>query len=162
MFAVRDEPAEWGSSEGPPKYVILRITDASANQVQEFLVRWKSNFQHSVSTNPDLSKQITVTISSKIVDIFGTIRGLKLQMKIRLEDEWGATIISYNSTEAIFNVPADTDLAALKADLLDIFEEQIGPRWLFSEADVDIALGLGGTVELSKAQAIARIIDRAV
>ncbi len=164
MFAVRDEPVTWGTAEGPPKYVILRITNASADQVQQFLVRWKSEFQHSVSTNPDLSKQVTVSISQKILDVFGAIHGLKLELKEYLEDKWDATIISWSPTvrEMVFDVPAGTDLAALKADILDTFEEQIGPRWLFSEADVDIALGLGGFVELTKAQAEARVTDRAV
>ena len=163
MFAVRDEPVTWGTAEGPPKYVILRISNASARKVIQFLVRWKTEFQHSVTTNPDLSKQVTVSISQKILDIFGATHGLKLGLKNHLESEWGATIISWSPTvrEMIFDVPADTDLAALKSNILDIFEEQLGPRWLFSEADVDIALGLGGTVELTKAQAQARIIDRA-
>ncbi len=164
MFAVRDEPVTWGGSEGPPKYVILRISNASADQVIAFLVRWKTEFQHSVATNPDLSKQITVTVSQKIIDIFGAIHGFKIQIKEHLEDEWGATIVFWdaNSNTIVFNVPEVTDLAELKSNLLDIFEEQLGPRWLFSEADVDTALSQGGTVELTKAQALSKIIDRAV
>lgn len=163
MIAVRDEPTEWGGREGPPDYVILRVTDTSADQVQPFLVRWKTNFQHSVTTNPDLSKQVTVSISQKILDIFGAIHGLKLEIKERLESEWEATIISWSPdvNQMIFDVPASTNLAALKSDILDKFEEQLGPRWLFSEADVDIALGFGGLVELTKVQAQARITDRA-
>ncbi len=164
MFAVRDEPTEWGSSEGPPKYVILRISNASADQVIEFLVPWTTDFVHSVSTNPDLSKQITVSISQKILDIFGNIRGFKSKMRDYLEDKWSATIVTYDNSlnQAVFNVPAVTDLAELKSDLLDKFEEQLGPRWLFAEADVDIALAQGGTVQLNKAQAISKIIDRAI
>ena len=163
MFAVRDEPVTWGTAEGPPKYVILRISNTTATKVIQFLGRWNTNFQHSVTTNPDLSKQITVSISQKILDIFGAVRGLKLEMKSYLEDEWDATIISWSPTvrTMVFDVPAGTDLAALKSDLLDKFEETLGPRWLFSEADVDIALGLGGFVELTRIQAQARIIDRA-
>ncbi len=160
MLACRDEPTEWGGKEGPPNYVVVRIKNANAAQIEQFLRRWKTNFAHSVSTLPDLSKQITVTISPRLTEIFGTIQGLRLQMKTHLEDQWGAAIVSYNSTQAVFNVPADTDLAALKADILDEFEEQVGPRWLFSSADVDTALAAGGFVEVTKAQAQARIVDR--
>ena len=164
MFAVRDEPTEWGGAEGPPKYVILRISNASADQVIEFLVPWKTEFQHSVFTNPDLSKQVTVSVSQKFLDVFGVVHGFKLGIKTYLEDFWTATIVFWDadSNTLVFNVPADTDLAKLKSDMLDIFEEQLGPRWLFAESDVDIALGLGGTVELTKAQAISKIIDRAI
>lgn len=164
MIAGRDEPTEWGGREGPPNYVILRISNASAAKVKWFVECWKTNFQHSVSTNADLSKQVTVSISQKILDIFGSIRGLKLEMKTYLENKWEATVISWSPTvnQMVFDVPANTDLTALKTDLLDKFEEQIGPRWLFPEADVDIALGLGGLVELTRTQAQARIIDRAV
>ena len=162
IIVVRDEPAVWGSMEGLPSHVIVRISNASAADVDQYLGRWKTAFEHSVSTLPNLDKQITVMISQKIVDLFGTIQGLRLAMKTYLEDQWFATVISYNATEAVFNVPADTNLALLKAEIADQFEQQFGHRYLFDPAEVDIAIGLGGFVDVTKAQAIARIIDRAV
>lgn len=163
LIVVRDEPTSWGTREVPPDYVVLRVTNASASEVQPFLATWKTNFQHSTVTNPDLSVQITVSISQKILDIFGAVHGLKLKLKTYLENKWSATIISWSPTanQMVFDVPEGTDLAALKSDILDKFEEQLGPRWLFAEADVDAALVAGGFVELNKSQAIAKIIDRA-
>ncbi len=162
ILVVHDEPAVWGNREGLPDYVIVRISNAAAVEVNQYLVSWKTGFSHSVATLPNLDKQITLTINQKIVDLFGTIQGLKLAMKTYLEDRWSATVISYNSTEAVFDVPGATDLALLKADLLDKFEKQFGHRFLFDPAEVDIAVGLGGFVDVTKAQAIARIIDRAI
>lgn len=164
MIVVRDEPVIWGGKEVPPAYVVLRISNTTAKKVIQFLAGWGTNFEHGVTTNPDLSRQITVSISQKILDIFGAVRGLKLSLKEYLENEWEATVISWSPTvrTMVFDVPAGTDLAALEADLLDKYEEHMGPRWLFSEADVDTALAAGGFIELNKAQAEARIIDRAV
>ncbi len=163
MHAARNLPVTWGTQEVPPAYVILEISNASADQVKPFITPWKTDFQYSTITNPDNSIQITASISQNWLDTFGAIHGFKLTMKNYLIDEWAATIIDWDplTSTVIFDVPEGTDLPELKRDVIDKFEEQIGPRWLFAEADVDIALGLGGTVELTKAQALSKIIDRA-
>ena len=65
IIAVRDSPTTWGSKEGLPNYIVVTISNATAEQVDEYLGAWKTDFQHSVVTLPDLSKQITVTISEQ-------------------------------------------------------------------------------------------------
>lgn len=164
ILRVRDEPVGVSKKQVPPNYINVGITNASAAQVQEFMEVWKTNFQHSTVTNPDLSQQVTVSISQKILDIFGAVRGLKLTLKTYLEDEWSATIISWSPTvnQMVFDVPASTDLAELKRDILDKFEQQLGRRWLFASADVDTVLAppFDGFIELTKAQVQARVIDR--
>lgn len=158
-LAVQDEPATWGGKEVPPNYVILRISNASADQVVEFFERWVTDFQYSTQVILDIV-QITVSVSQRVLDVFGTSKGLKTKMQTFLVNDWDASIVSFTAAESVFDVPGATDLPELKKAVKDAFEDELGPKFLFSEADVDTALGQGGTVELTKAQAQARVIDR--
>ncbi len=164
VIRCRDEPVGTSTKQVPPNYINVRITNASQTQVEEFMEVWKTNFQHSVVVNPDLSKQVTISISQKILDVFGAIRGLKLTLKSYLENEWQAIIISWSpsSNQMVFDVPENTDLAKLKRNVLDQFQQQLGRRWLFKSADVDTVLAppFNGFIELTKAQVQARVIDR--
>ncbi len=158
IVGVKDEPAVWGTKEGLPNYVIVTISNATMAQVGNYLDPWKSDFQHAVVTLPGGEKEITVTITAQFMAAFGA--GLKAKMKTYLEDEWLATFTSYVPTQAVFEVPSGTDLAELKSSILDIFEDWFPFRWIFDPAEVDIVIGLGGFVTVTKAQATDRIIDR--
>lgn len=162
LIAIFDEPHTWGNREVLPDYVIVRVTGATKAQVDGFMKKWTQAFDYSVDPPVSGRKQITAVPSPNIVAIIGAQAGLKLEIRTYLEDVWGAIVTTWNSTQAIFTVLEAVSNNELKLDVNDKFEERFGPRYLFSEADVDTAVVNGGSIEVTKAQAQARIIDRAV
>ncbi len=122
--------------------------------------RWKTAFKHEVTTNPDQSSQVRVTISQRITEIFGDTHGIKSTMQARLVNMWGATVLTFTPTLLVFDVPQGTDLLALQADLLDKFEEQLGTQFVFS--GVDAAVAAGGAISQKKNVATAQMTDRSI
>ena len=162
LVHVQDEPASWGNMETFPAYVILTVTNSGAAPFRQFMARWKTAFRHEVTTNPDQSSQVRVTISQRITEIFGDTRGIQVAMQTRLVSVWGATIITFTPTLLVFDAPQGTNLLALQADLLDLFEEQLGPQYVFSNTDVDAAIAAGGALSMKRSAAMARMADRSV
>ena len=159
---VKDDPVVWGGQEGPPNYVKVRITDASAQEVENFLANWRNVIEHEIVAENDLGYRIRLSMSVRIAQVFPE-RGMRQEIRNYLESTWGALLVSSDANSATFDIPKPVDLQAVRRDLIDKFEEQIDPvRYMFSSADVDLALAQLGVISITRAQAMNRIIDRTV
>jgi len=158
LIHIQDTPASWGNREGPPGYVIARVTGATKAQVENFLEKTRNVFNYSHTTALGVH-QVTVSTTVPVISLGG---GFKLKAKEYLEDVWGATFVSWTPPNgpAVFEVSDNINLQEMKDDVLDKMEEKLGPRYHFSSADVDTAIAAGGLIQLTKAQALNRIVDR--
>jgi len=158
LISIQDQPATWGGREGLPDYVIVIITGTTKAQAEVFMESAVNLFNYSHVTAGGVH-EVTVTVDVPVKNLGG---GFKADTKAYLEDIWGATFTSWTAPNgpAVFEVEDTVDLADLKDDVLDKFEAKLGPRYIFSSADVDTAVSNGGTITVTKAQAEARIIDR--
>ena len=158
---IKDSPAIWGSKEAPPDFVVVIISDATVDQVVHFTENYKNVIEYTLLNSNELGRRYSMSVDPKIIELEGEEAGIKQEVRNLLVNDYSATIVSYNpvTAVAVADIP-NTDWAALAANIKDIFEQHYIDRYVFSEADVDTALASGGTVTITKAQALDRIIDR--
>ena len=163
IIACMPDNHQWGRREGLPDYVQGRISDATGGQVVGFLQRWRNTPDYTVLAPSNGRINLRIEMPARFTQVFGDTEGLKAEMKTRLEEDWGAnvTVVTPNR-EFLIDVPDSTDLGEMKTVLLDQFEKIFGPRYIFTAASVDQAIANGGTFEITKAQAQARLVDRTI
>lgn len=159
----------WGNREGLPDYVILRITDGSKVEVDHYTDNWKNELSYELLGENAEGRRYKISVNPKIVTEFGVTKGVAIGVKKVLEDEYSAVLFdaALNRQYAIFDIPNPTSVGwtlyvqQIKATLLDRFESQVDTRrYIFSPSDVDIAIAAGGKISLTKAQTLARVVDR--
>ena len=168
---VKDQPCVWGNLEALPNYVILTISDATKAQVDLYTDNWKNEFSYEMLAENAAGRRYKISVNPKIVTEFSVDKGVATDVKKVVEDEFNGVLfdVAVNQQYATFDIPnpvvVDWTTYALhiKNTLLDRFESQVDTRrYIFSPADVDIAIAAGGFIELTKSQVIARVIDRLV
>jgi len=161
---VKEEPCEWGTKEDLPDYVRIRIPDATLQQAETFLQPWDNTFEYTIENVVGAevpTKRIVLSMDAKIIEVLGDGKALKQELRNLLLESWGVNLISHNQSSVTFDVQGDIDLQLMKEQLHDMFYETVAYRiYMFREADVDFAIANGGYVEIQKAQALSRIIDR--
>jgi len=163
---VKDVPCVWGKKEGPPGYVILRITDATAAQVEHYLKQWHKQFTYEILAENKQGYRIKVTVDPALVSASGLNKEIRADLKNYIVESYGAQVHRYDLYEAVIDIPKPltingdpTTLQGLRDDVHDKFSEMVDSRfYYFSESDVDYALSQpGGIVERTKAQVVAMI-----
>lgn len=166
---VKDTPAVWGTSEGPPGYVILRITNADKTQVEHFLAQWQKIFAYDIINENDQGYRIRVKVDPSVISFTGMNKNIRADMKTYIRDSYEANIVSYEDYEAVLEVPKpltcrgqELTFAETKLDIHDKFAEIVDHRcYYFSSSDVDFMLTQpDGIWERTKAQALAMINNR--
>lgn len=165
---ARNTPVVWGRKDCPPSYVILRITDADASQVNHFFAQWYKTFSYEILNENDQGYRIRVTVDPACVSVSGTNREIRTAMKTYIVDTYGAVLFSHDGHEAVVDIPKPLEqhgvavtIPAMKADIHDKFSEYVAHRrFRFTSADVDYALAQpGGIIERTKSQVLAMIKD---
>jgi hypothetical protein len=152
----------WGNREQPPNYVHLTITDATREQVYNFLENWHIKFQHEIQVDNPNGYRILVSVDPAYISAsdIGKDR-MKSEMETWAVEEYNCTNIVFSSASMRVDVPKPVDLQKMKSDFADIFDEVLDMRrYKFSEADVSTALANGGKMTLTKQQALNNIIDK--
>lgn len=151
--------SSWGTKETLPNYIIVEITGATKAQAEAFLEKATDAWDYDVVTAGGLHT-ITATINPKILNNFDN--GMKQDVRTFLEDNYDAIFTTWTpeTGTAVFTVPDTTDTAAMKADTVDIFTKYLGPRYKWSNADVDATVTAGGFNSVTKTVAENRIVDR--
>ena len=163
----------WGSKEGPPEFVILHITDASAAQIQPRMDAVVNTLTHEILVQNVNGWRIKVSVNPNIPAIYGIDKGVRNELRDLLVNDWGGEVHDYddvNHEYATLNFPkpvmyipenVEKTLADMQADVHDKFVNVLfRRRYRFSEADVDQVLGLGGKVDQTLSQVNAKVIDR--
>lgn len=159
---VKDIPCVWGKKECPPGYVILRITDASASQVEHFLQQWHKKFAYTIINENEAGYRIKVEVDPALVSASGMNKEVRADMKYYIRNTWDAVIVAYDDFSVFVDIPkvdGVLDLQEVKDDIHDKFAEVIDHRfYYFDSGDVDNALTKpGGIVERTKAQVLTMI-----
>ena len=163
----------WGGREGPPEFVILHVTDATASQIQVYMDAVVNTFEYEIQAENENGWRIRVSVNPAITRDYGPDKGVRNDMRDMLVADWGGQVFDYDNVNheyAVMDFPKplmyiptneEKTLLDLKADVHDKFETQVfRRRYHFSESDVDQVLGLGGKVDQTLAQVNAKVIDR--
>jgi len=156
-----------------PDFVILHITDATADQVRPHLDAIVNTFEYEIQAENENGWRIRVSVNPAITRDYGPDKGIRNDMRDMLVADWGSQVFDYDNVNheyAVMDFPKplmyiptneEKTLLDLKADVHDKFETQVfRRRYHFSESDVDQVLGLGGKVDQTLAQVNAKVIDR--
>jgi len=172
---VKDDPVFWGAKEGPPNWVIVRVTDSSAAQIEQYMAAWKREFEFDILANTQAGWRIRISVDPKVRQVFGIDKAFRNDFRDYLIDTYGAVVHDYDNVnheyaELDFPKPllkldispaAEVTLSFLQQDFLDKAEDALQPRlYYFSSADVDAALTAGGKVNQTLAQIQAKVINR--
>ena len=165
FITIKDEPITWGSSEGLPDFVILRIPDATKVQVEHFRESWQKFFQFTILAENDLGYRVKIEVDPSVVSSNEALSDsernmvLRSDLKVYITSQVGVSIVDWSLTHVTVDIAKPADLQAMKADLFDVFAEQFAVRrYYFSDADIDLAVA-NGFIELTKAQVLSRIVD---
>jgi len=163
----------WGSKEGPPEFVILHVTDATAAQIQGYMDAVVNTLTYTIQAENENGWRIRIDVNPAIPRDYGLDKGVRNDMRDMLVADWGGQVFDYDNVNheyAVMDFPKplmyiptneERTLLALKSDVHDKFVDVLfRRRYRFSESDVDQVLGLGGKVDQTLAQVNAKVIDR--
>lgn len=163
----------WGGREGPPEFVILHITDATAAQIQGYMDAIVNTLTYTIQDENANGWRIRIDVNPAIPRDYGIDKGVRNDLRDMLVDDWGGQVFDYDNVnheyammdfpKPLMHIPTSEEktLLDIKADVHDKYETQVfRRRYYFSEADVDQVLGLGGYVDQTLAQVTTKVIDR--
>ncbi len=161
-WIMKETPCVWGGREGPPNWVILRITDASKIQVEHVLDTWKKSFIYTILNENEQGYRIKVEVDPLLISVSGLNKEIRSDLKTFIKDNFSGSIVNFSFEHATIDIPKPVDLADLKAQVLDLFEVRVDTRiYHFSNTDVDWALAQpDGIAEMTKAEVLSRIINK--
>ncbi len=163
--AWKEQPCEWGAKETLPNWVRLIISDATIQQVQNFLAPLRSVFTYTVVASTAEGYRIRVEINPAIVTIFGADAGMRADLYEWLQENYNAQNVPHLANPPYsytldFPDP-NLDSQKLREEFEDIAQQTLAPhRYHFSDTDVNTAIANGGVMAVTAAVAANRIIDR--
>jgi len=172
--AVRDEAElashPWGSQEGLPDFIILAISDATAEQVGTYLEKWKRGITYEILAENAQGWRIRIDINPKVRQLLGIDKAFRAELRDYFIGEWGASVHDYddvNNEWATLDFPKplielstgeERDLTYLREVGMSVIEEWLLPRLhYFDPADVDAVVAAGGKVTRTRDQVTAII-----
>lgn len=159
---ITDETAPRWDASVLPNYIVLTISDATMDDVTRFKDSWKNGLSYTLLNSNAQGRRYQISVSRKLVQEVGIDRAFRQDARDYLVETYGAVLVSYTPAQgqAVFDIP-NTDWAALRADMLDLFEEQLDSRrYYFEPADVDTVAANGGLITLTKSVAVAKLVDK--
>jgi hypothetical protein len=101
---VRDYPhVGWGNSEGLPNYVHLRITDASAAQVQQYMDEYIKSLIFTVVNNDPVIDGWRIRLEVENLDV-SEYAGITQNTVSNYLNRWNATVQSFTNVSVTFDV----------------------------------------------------------
>lgn len=172
-IVVKDTPWVWGTKEGLPHWIILHITDASANQIEQYMESWKRIFTHEIINENVNGWRIRISLPSKVRQVFGIDKAFRTEMRDYLVDNYNAQVHEYDNVnheyaEIDFPKPLiyirtgeEVTLQYLKDDFYDKTGDALQPKqYYFSSPDVDAVVAAGGKINRTLAQVQSVVINR--
>lgn len=154
-------PRSYGA---PGEFVVVHLAGVGKAQADQYLQAIRNEVRFSIVAENAQGYRIRADVNPKVWQLFGADKGVKRELLDFLTTTYGAVLQSHDTVNqewAIVDVPKPADLAAIRADVLDLFEQQLdGRRYHFTEADCDLAVQNGGFMELTATQVINRLVDR--
>ena len=155
----------------------MTISDATHAEAQHYIEGWVIDFSHTIENQNANFWWITIEVDPAYIDASETSRAeLKAGMQdhVTTTEYWeGTSVVSFTSSSMTVKIPkngvyqtaeglSNLDyLKLLKSDFSDVFKTFLKiRRYHFSGAGVDTVIAQGGSITITKAQALNNIIDR--
>ena len=159
-WIMKETPAVWGSKEVLPNWIKFRVTGATIIQIENYLEEWLTTYQHTIVNENISGYRIKIEVDPDVVSAAGTNKNIKTKAKSYIEDIWGGVTQDFGVDFVTFDIAKPVDLVQLKKEFADIFNDRFAARrYRFSDTLVNNAVMAGGLLEITKAEAIADIID---
>lgn len=168
IAVVKDAPDDvtrvtWGTSEGLPDWVIVRITNASAEQVNRFLDQWIINLGGENLGVFSEKRRLRIYADPTAVGKVPDWHLFREEMRDYIEQEWDGELVpgTATQTEATYDFPLEMSIPAFKQDMVDKYEDVLKHRaYYVPEENVDAGIAAGGYIERTKQQADDLVVDR--
>ena len=162
IVAYYESPHEWGNKEQLPGYVHLTISDASLEQVGNFLERWQIKFQHEILAENEQGYRIKVSVDPVWISVSDIGKDqMKTKMLDWAQNEYNCQQVNFTNELMTVDVPKPVDLVQMKKDFADIFDQVLNARrYYFSASEMDKAVSKGGKITMNKQQALNKVIDK--
>ena len=166
-------------SEDPSgRMVGIEITDATLEETLHYIQSWKVDFSHTLENQNANFWWITIAVDPAYISMSGVgTAELKEGMQVHVESTtgyWeGTTVVNFTSSSMTVKIPKNgvyqtaNELSALdylkllKSDFSDVFKVRLkAKRYYVASADVDQIISAGGFMQITKAQALTKIIDK--
>ena len=159
---VKPDGQVWGRREQPPDYVHLTVTGATREEVAQYADGWRVEFQHEIMVDNPAGYRIKVEADPIYISASNVGKDvLKDEMQTWFENKYGASVVSFFQNSMTVDIPKPVNLVDVKREFSGRFTTVLDiRRYRFSAADVNTALANGGSITLTKAQALSRVIDK--
>ena len=166
------------SQDPSGRMVGVEITDTTVEESLRYVHDWQVDFEHTLVGQNAFGWQYTISVDPIYISASDVGRGeLKDKMITHIENSsnyWeGSAVVSFTSNSMTVNIPKDGPyqtahgldnidyLKLLKSDFSDIFKTRLkASRYHVSESDVDTIIAAGGFMQITKAQALNKVIDK--
>jgi hypothetical protein len=162
IIRVKDQPCTWGSLHTLPRYIIVTISNATKNQVDQYIDNWPLEFEHEILAENDQGYRVRVSVDPALVSASDVGKAqMRDEMRQWLVEAHGAVNVSFTSSSLTADLPKPIDLQEVKAQFHDFFSGMFQThRYHFSDADVDTVINAGGTVTITRQVALTKIVDK--
>jgi hypothetical protein len=158
-------------------FICLIISDATRDQVHHYINQWTIDFRHVYVSENDNGWRYRIEVDPIYISASNVGKQeMKTEMVDLIEngEYWeGCSVFKVKIDYITIDIPkngvyqtasglSDFDyLKLLKSDFSDVFRARLDvSRYHFSDADVDTVIADGGTIELTKLQALNRVLDK--
>ncbi len=158
-------------------FIGLIISDATREEVHHYIHDWQIDFEHTLISENASGWRYKIKVDPVYISASNIGKAeLKtgMQNHITSAEYWaGSSVFSFTTSSMTVDIPkngtyqttkglSDVDyLKLLKADFRDIFKVRLNAsRYHFSDADVDQVIADGGSITLTKAQTLNKVIDK--
>lgn len=158
-------------------FICLVISDATREEVHHYINDWSIDFRHVFINENDLGWIYRIEVDPIYISASDVGKQeMKAEMVSLIEngEYWqGSSVFKIKVDYMTVDIPkngvyqtasglSDFDyLKLLKSNFRDVFRARLNiSRYHFSEADVDTVIADGGTITLTKLQAMNKVLDR--
>ena len=159
------------------KIVGVEITDATINQSLHYVYGWYIDFSHTLVNQNENGWRFEIEVDPAYISASDVGKDeLKAGMQDHVESNeyWeGSSVVSFTSNSMVVDIPKDgiyqtanelsnlDYLKLLKSNFSDVFKIRLFPsRYHASAAQVDQIIAAGGFIQITKEQALNKIIDK--
>ena len=169
---IRDPATPWGNKETLPNFIRVEVTDGKTwQEAKDWQGAWHIQYVFSVLDDKPTHRDYRVEVDP--IYISASDKGkdeIKQELVDFIESEsqyeesvwYGSSVIGFAPPSSIdIRIPKPHDAAVLKEEFNQRMVTTLEiDRYYFKESGVDWAIGQGGSVAITQAQALNNIIDK--
>ncbi len=100
---VMPDGQAWGTEEGLPKFVVVKVPDATVDQLRAYIAAWKRVLEFTVDSSDLPSDTHTVTVRATAVSVSGE-GAITRTMVENFLNRWGASVTTVTANAVTYTV----------------------------------------------------------